>query len=84
MYISNPDINTGFPLGEISAPVLIVNAVDDPLARYENARSMAEAIPTARLLTIEDGGHMLLGHGERVRAEITAFLEQHTGRQWGK
>ena len=23
------------------------------------------------------GGHMLLGHGERVRSEIGEFLEQH-------
>jgi len=77
MYVSNPDINTGYPLGEVTAPVLIVHAVDDPLARYDNARSMAERIPGATLVTIESGGHMLLGHEGTVRSKIGKFLEQH-------
>lgn len=78
MYISNPDINTGYPLEEITVPVLIINAVDDPLALYKNAQSMAERIPDSKLVTIESGGHMLLGHQERVRSEIRAFLEEHS------
>lgn len=78
MYISNPDINTGYPLEEITVPVLIINAVDDPLTLYKNAQSMAERIPDSKLVTIESGGHMLLGHQERVRSEIRAFLEEHS------
>jgi len=74
MYVSNPDINTGYPLEEITVPVLII--IDDPLALYDNARAMAERIPGARLVTLESGGHMLLGHEERIRAEIGEFLEQ--------
>lgn len=77
MFISNPDINSGYPLEEITAPVLIVNCVDDPLALYENALSAAERIPGAKLVTIEDGGHMMLGHEERIRSEIKAFLEEY-------
>ena len=77
MYVSNPDINTGYPLEEIGVPVLIINAVDDPLTLYENAQSAAEQIPDAKLVTIEDGGHMMLGHEERIRSEIGAFLEEH-------
>jgi pimeloyl-ACP methyl ester carboxylesterase len=75
MFVSNADINGGYPLEEIPVPVLIVNAVDDPLWFYKNAKSMAERIPAARLVTIESGGHMLLGQEERVRLEITTFLE---------
>ena len=78
MYVSNPDINAGYPLEEITVPALIIHAVDDPLARYDNARSMAERIPGARLVTVENGGHTLLGHEERIRAQIEEFLEQHT------
>ena len=33
--------------------------------------------PLARLITVESGDHMPLGHGERIRAEIGEFLEQH-------
>ncbi|MEJ2738040.1 MAG: alpha/beta hydrolase [Anaerolineae bacterium] len=77
MYVSNLEVNTGYPLEEVAAPVLIVNAVDDPLTLYRNAQSAAERIPGAKLVTIEDGGHMLLGHQERIRSEIAAFLDEY-------
>jgi pimeloyl-ACP methyl ester carboxylesterase len=77
MYVSNLDINNGYSLEEITVPVLIVNAVDDPLTLYKNAQSAAERIPGSRLVTIEDGGHMMLGHEERIRSEIVAFLDEH-------
>lgn len=78
MFVSNPDVNTpepsGYPLEEIRVPVLIVNAVDDPLTLYANAEAAAQRIPGAKLVAIEDGGHMLLGHEEQVRSEIVSFL----------
>lgn len=77
MYVSNPDVNTGYPLEDIRVPVLIVNAVDDPLTLYKNAKSAAERIPGAKLMTIQDGGHLLLGHQERIRSEIAAFLDEY-------
>jgi pimeloyl-ACP methyl ester carboxylesterase len=79
MYVSNPDINTGYPLQDISVPTLITHAVDDPLARYESARALAKKIPDARLFTIESGGHPLLGHEARILSEITGFLEGSVG-----
>jgi pimeloyl-ACP methyl ester carboxylesterase len=77
MFVSNPDINTGYPLETITVPVLIVSAVDDPLTPHRNAQAMAARISGAKLIAIESGGAMLLGHEERVRAEITAFLQEH-------
>ena len=74
MFVSNPDVNAGYPVEEIAVPVLIANAVDDPLTLYVNAQSMAERIPGARLFTIESGGHIMLGHEERVGSEIAGFL----------
>jgi pimeloyl-ACP methyl ester carboxylesterase len=75
VYVSNPDINTGYPLQDIDVPVLVVHAVDDPQTRYENARAVAERIPGARLVTIECSGHPLLGHEQQIQAAITRFLE---------
>jgi pimeloyl-ACP methyl ester carboxylesterase len=63
-------------LEEIRVPVLIIRAVDDPLTLYVNAQSAAQRIPGARLVTIDSGGHLLLGHEERIRSEIAAFLQQ--------
>jgi pimeloyl-ACP methyl ester carboxylesterase len=73
-FIGNPDINRGYPLAQITTPVLVASAVDDPMALYTNARKLAEQIPGAQLLTVPDGGHLMLGHVAEVRAAITAFL----------
>ena len=54
----------------------MINAGDDPLTLYRNAQSAAERIPGAKLVTIESGGHMLLGQQERVRFEMMSFLEE--------
>jgi pimeloyl-ACP methyl ester carboxylesterase len=76
MYVSNPAINA-YPVDEISVPTLIIHAVDDPLADYDNAQAMAERIPDAKLVTMESGGHPLLGHEEWIQAEISEFLYEH-------
>mmetsp|Transcript_10062 Transcript_10062/g.22514 ORF Transcript_10062/g.22514 Transcript_10062/m.22514 type:complete len:346 (+) Transcript_10062:229-1266(+) len=78
LYVSNPAIDT-LPLEEVGVRGLIVNAVDDPLALYEDSKAMAEQMDKGRLLTVEDGGHMMLGHGEIIRNAIGAFLEEVVG-----
>jgi pimeloyl-ACP methyl ester carboxylesterase len=75
MYVSNPAINEGVPLGEISVPTLVIHALDDPLADYDNAQAMANAIPGAELMTITKGGHPLLGHKDEIRERITYFIK---------
>lgn len=81
MFVSNPDVNAGHPLEEITVPVLIINSVDDPLTLDENARSAEERIPGAKLVTIESGGHMLLGREERIRSGISTFLREYTANR---
>jgi pimeloyl-ACP methyl ester carboxylesterase len=75
-YVSNPEINN-YPLAKVQAPTLVISAVDDPEALHENARTLANQIPGARLLVVPDGGHLLLGHTEEVKAEIFQFLQQN-------
>jgi predicted alpha/beta-fold hydrolase len=36
MFVSNADINSGYPLEEIKVPVLIVSAVDNPLVESQS------------------------------------------------
>ena len=50
--------------------------MDDPLTLYVNAQAAAKRIPSAKLVTIENGVQLLLGHEERIRSEIAAFLEK--------
>jgi pimeloyl-ACP methyl ester carboxylesterase len=64
-----------YPLRNIEAPVLVLNALDDPLAVPQNVRGLAEKFPNARLVVFPDGGHPILSHNEEVRAEINTFLK---------
>jgi pimeloyl-ACP methyl ester carboxylesterase len=75
-YVSNPDINKGYALDAITVPTLVIGATDDPLAAYEDIRAMAERMPDARLRTVNEGGHMLLGDDGQIPAEIQTFLSE--------
>jgi pimeloyl-ACP methyl ester carboxylesterase len=72
-YVSNPDVQH-YPLDEISTPTLIINAKDDGLAAFDNAARAAERIARSKLLTIERGGHLLLGSESTIRKEIAALI----------
>jgi pimeloyl-ACP methyl ester carboxylesterase len=60
-FIGNPWVNRA-PIDEIRVPTLIIHAGDDTLAPFANAIAAAPRIPGARLVTIERGGHLFLGH----------------------
>jgi pimeloyl-ACP methyl ester carboxylesterase len=72
-FVSNPAANR-FPLEQLAVPTLVISAKDDPLAPYRFAAQAASRIPGARLVTIERGGHLFLGHDAEVRNEISAFV----------
>ncbi len=63
-----------YPLNKIETPVLVINALDDPISIPENVRGLAEQLPNARLFVVPDGGHFLFGHTEEVKVEIAQFL----------
>ena len=75
-FVSDPDVNS-YRLEALTVPVLIVHAKDDPLVSYGAARNAAGRIPGARLVSIERGGHLLLGDRENVGRDVTAFLADH-------
>ena len=81
MFTSNRDMDQHpdqYPLENIAVPALVIHAVDDSLASYENARTLAERIPGAQLLSIPTGGHLLLGNNVFVRSEISQFLQSRS------
>jgi pimeloyl-ACP methyl ester carboxylesterase len=71
--VSNPAIATT-PLEALRVPTLVIHAADDPLASHDAAVSATTRMPSARLVSLESGGHLQLGQTERVRSEIAAFL----------
>jgi pimeloyl-ACP methyl ester carboxylesterase len=64
-----------FPLEQLTVPTLVISARDDPLAPYRFAAKAASRIPGAKLVTIEAGGHLFMGHDAEVRKEIGAFVQ---------
>jgi 2-hydroxy-6-oxonona-2,4-dienedioate hydrolase len=67
--------NSPYSVYHIEIPVLVIQALDDPIALPENVRSLEEKFPNARLFVVPDGGHLLLGHSEEVNGEIQRFLQ---------
>jgi pimeloyl-ACP methyl ester carboxylesterase len=76
--VSNPAINGGYRFGDVAVPTLVVAARDDDMASFERPRGLAAMIPGARLVVVERGGHLLLGQGTAIGAEIVGFLRRHT------
>jgi pimeloyl-ACP methyl ester carboxylesterase len=75
MYVSNPDINSGYDFEKISVPTLMVHAIDDPLIPIGWARAAAGRIPNSLFVEIKEGGHIFLNHEREVKSTIKSFLE---------
>ncbi len=62
------------PIEQLSMPVLLISAEDDPYWTADVVRYSARRLPTARLRIFDTGGHVLLGQDQGVRAEVRDFL----------
>jgi 2-hydroxy-6-oxonona-2,4-dienedioate hydrolase len=65
------------PIERLRMPVMLVGAADDPYMSGDVVRYSAGRLPTAKALVLESGGHLLLGHDDRIRQEIQEFLGSH-------
>ena len=73
-FVSNM-VADRFPFEDLTVPTLIVSAHDDHWARHTYAVAAAARIPGARLVRIDQGGHLFLSHDAQVRAAIGRFIE---------
>ena len=72
LYVSNADVNS-YDLEAIRVPTLIVHTKDDQLASHEASRRAAERIPGARFVSLESGGHLMLGQEKNLAGLATFF-----------
>jgi pimeloyl-ACP methyl ester carboxylesterase len=72
-FVSNADVD-GYNLEAISVPTLIVHTKDDQLASHEASKRAAERIPGARFVSLESGGHLMLGQTKIISDELAAFF----------
>lgn len=64
-----------YDLELITAPTLAISVADDLFGTYDGARYSAEHIPNARFIGYQRGGHLWIGHHQKVVAEIAGFLK---------
>lgn len=72
-FVSNADVNN-YNLETIRVPTLIAHTQDDQLASHDASKRAAERIPGARFVSLESGGHLLLGQQRKCRDELAEFL----------
>jgi pimeloyl-ACP methyl ester carboxylesterase len=65
---------TDYHLEDIRVPTLIVHTKDDQLASHEASRRAAQRIPGARFVSLDSGGHLMLGQQKRSRDELARFF----------
>jgi pimeloyl-ACP methyl ester carboxylesterase len=65
------------PLAEISAPTLVIHGTADPMFPAEHGRALAQAIPGARLMLLEEAGH---GVEPADWSAIAGAIADHTSR----
>jgi len=62
--------DTSGRLGEISAPTLIVHGTEDGVLTYPNGELIASLLPSARLETLEEVGHMFWWECPELSADL--------------
>jgi pimeloyl-ACP methyl ester carboxylesterase len=74
-FVSNPEINQ-VELAEVPVPTMVLHARDDPGPPYPAAVVMTRQIPCARMVTVNQGGHLMLGRHPAAQHEVEQFLEE--------
>jgi pimeloyl-ACP methyl ester carboxylesterase len=79
LFVSNADV-TNYNLEAIKVPTLIAHTKDDQLASHEASERAAERIHGARFVSLESGGHLMLGQQKKGRGELASFFAEKRDR----
>ena len=60
---------------EISVPTLLIHALNDEVVPYSMAYNLASKISHAKLITLQNGGHLRLGKSKKIKKEVQKFIE---------
>jgi pimeloyl-ACP methyl ester carboxylesterase len=60
---------------------MIVHTKDDQLASHEASKRAADRIPGARFVSLESGGHLMLGQTKIIRDELAHFFAETRDRR---
>jgi len=77
--ITNPDMIINYkdyPIEDIRAPVLILHAKNDPMAKYDTMIEASKRFSNVIIKEYELGGHILYGHNEETKESVENFLQK--------
>ena len=80
--ITNADMAVNFdnyPVENLNIPVLVINAKDDPMAKYESTEYFLKRV-NAELMIFPDGGHLIIGHD--ISDGVIDFIEKNSSEKW--
>ena len=80
LFVSNADV-TNYTLEAISVPTLIAHTKDDQLASHEASQRAAARITGARFVSLESGGHLMLGQQKKQGEELARFFAERRDRR---
>ena len=78
-FVSNADVND-YNLEAISVPTLIAHTKDDQLASHDASKRAAERIPGARFISLDSGGHLMIGQQKTQREALARFFAETQDR----
>ena len=78
-FVSNADVND-YNLEAISVPTLIAHTQDDQLASHDASKRAAERIPGARFISLDSGGHLMIGQQKKQREVLARFFAETRDR----
>ena len=79
-FVSNAAVEN-YNLEGISVPTLIVHTKDDQVASHDASQRAAARIPGARFVSLESGGHLMIGQTQIVRDELAKFFAEMPNRE---
>ena len=78
-FVSNADVND-YNLEAIGVPTLIAHTKDDQLASHDASKRAAERIPGARFVSLDSGGHLMIGQQKKQREAVARFFSETCDR----
>ncbi len=66
-----------YDMSRLEVPVLCLHAKDDKLANYEGAIPWAERIPECTFVSLESGGHLMVGNEDIINQALDIFIEKN-------
>jgi pimeloyl-ACP methyl ester carboxylesterase len=78
-FVSNADVND-YNLEAITVPTLIAHTKDDRLASHDASKRAAARIPGARFVSLDSGGHLMIGQQKTQREALARFFAKTQDR----